>query len=256
MATIKGATGTAIAPVSWTFTTAGTAPSVDTTAPTVMARTPATSATGVPVADNVTATFSEAVQGYSTTTFTLKPGTSSTATSVNTAVTYDAATRTVTLNPSANLTANTQYTARLTGGTSAVRDMANNPLANVTWSFTTAPAPDTTAPTVTSRSPSSGTTGVNRNNNITVTFNEAVNGVSGTTFALRPGTATTGTAIAATVTRDGTTNRWILNPTSTLASNTRYTVTVTGGAAGIKDVAGNPLTNTTTSWSFTTGRST
>ena len=188
-ATIGRPTGTAIAPASWTFTTAGTAPSADTTAPTVTARTPATSATGVPVGDNVTATFSEAVQGYSTTTFTLKPGTSSTATSVNTAVTYDAATRTVTLNPSANLAPNTQYTARLTGGTSAVRDMANNPLANVTWSFTTAAGTDTTAPTVTSPSPSNGATGVSRTTNITVTFNEAVNGVSGTTFTLRPGTA-------------------------------------------------------------------
>ena len=52
--------------------------------------------------------------------------------------------------------------------------------------------------------------------------------------------------------RNGTTNQWILDPGPTLASRTTYTVTLTGGAAGIKDAAGNPLS--TISWSFTTSR--
>ena len=43
------------------------------TAPTVTAQTPAANATGIVPTDNVTATFSEAVQGVSATTFTLKP---------------------------------------------------------------------------------------------------------------------------------------------------------------------------------------
>jgi hypothetical protein len=252
--TIKGATGTAIAPMSWTFTTAGTAPPTDTTAPTVTARAPAANATGVAVGGDVTATFSEAVQGYSGTTFTLKSGTSSGNPSVNAVVSYDAATRVLTLNPSANLAANTLYTARLTGGSSAIRDMANNPLANASWTFTTGTPPDTTAPTVTSRNPSNGATGVSRTGNITATFSEAVSnviapvGTTPGTFTLRTGT---GTVVAAAVRRNGTTNQWILDPNSTLASRTTYTVTLTGGSAGIKDAAGNPLAADVT-WTFRT----
>jgi hypothetical protein len=53
------------------------------------------------------------------------------------------------------------------------------------------------------------------------------------------------------VSRNGATNQWILNPGATLAANTKFTVTLTGGAANIRDTAGNALT--TASWSFTTG---
>jgi methionine-rich copper-binding protein CopC len=256
-AAIRDSANNPLATGSWTFTTAATAPPPDTTAPTVTARTPTANVTGVAVGSDVTATFSEAVQGFGTTTFTLKPGTSSSATSVAAVVSYDAATRVATLNPSANLASNTLYTARLTGGTSAVRDMANNALANTSWTFTTAPPPDTTAPTVTSRSPSSNATGVSRTGNITATFSEAVSNVVAAdlsnpgTFTLRTGTTTgTGTAVTASVRRNGTSNQWILDPTSTLAARTTYTVTLTGGASGIKDAAGNPLA--TISWSFRT----
>ena len=55
----------------------------------------------------------------------------------------------------------------------------------------------------------------------------------------------------ASVTRSGTTNKWILDPAATLAANTTYTVTALGGVAAVRDLAGNPLK--TVSWSFTTG---
>ena len=112
---------------------------------------------------------------------------------------------------------------------------------------------------MTTRSPSSNATSVSRTGNITVTFSEAVSNViaaTGTTpgtFTLRTGTTTgTGNPVTAGVRRNGTTNQWILDPGPTLASRTTYTVTLTGGAAGIKDAAGNPLS--TISWSFTTSR--
>ena len=76
---------------------------------------------------------------------------------------------------------------------------------------------------MTTRSPSSNSTSVSRTGNITATFSEPVNGVSGTTFVLRTGSGTNGSVVAATVTRNGTTNQWILNPNSTLASRTTYT---------------------------------
>jgi len=201
----------------------------------------------------VTATFSESVSGVAGSnpaTFTLKNATTGAA--IAAAVTYNATTRVATLDPTANLAVNTPYTATLTGGASAIRDAANNPLATLSWTFTTAAAPpDTTAPTVTARTPSNGATSVNRNGNITVTFSEAVQAVSTSTFTLK---TSSGTLVSATVTRNGTTNQWILNPIPTLTSSTRYTVTLTGGATGIRDAAGNPLS--VAPWTFTTGRST
>ena len=94
----------------------------------------------------------------------------------------DATAQTVTLKPNTVLAANTQYTATLTGGTTGIKDMANNPLTNVSWTFITGAAPDTTAPTVTTRSPGNSAINVGRTGDITATFNEAVGGVSGTTF--------------------------------------------------------------------------
>jgi Bacterial Ig-like domain len=241
---IRDVANNPLATVSWTFTTAAAA---DRTAPTVTARSPAGDATGIAVGTSVKATFSEAVQGLTTSTFTLRAaGATSNATA---GVAYDAASRTATLTPSSALAANTRYAATLTN---AVKDVAGNPLAATTWTFTTAAAADRTAPTVSSRSPGSGATGVNRNGNVTVTFSEAVTGVSSTTFTIRKSSG--GSAVTAAVKRDGTTNRWILDPGSTLSSSTTYTVTVTGGTSGIKDAAGNPFGTTT--WTFRTGTST
>lgn len=47
---------------------------------------------------------------------------------------YNAATRTATLNPSAKLARGTRYTATLMGG---IKDSAGNALVPVSWSFTT-----------------------------------------------------------------------------------------------------------------------
>jgi hypothetical protein len=248
---IQDLAGNPLAPVSWTFTTLPAAAPVDTIPPTVTTTSPAANATGVAIGTStartpVTATFSEPVQGYSASTFTLRAAGATG--NVAAAVTYDVATRIATLTPSAPLAANTRYTATVTGGTTAVRDAANNPLATVTWAFTTAAAADRTAPTVTTRSPGSGSTGVSRTGNITVTFSEAVTGVSSATFTLKN---SSGSTITASVSRNGTSNQWILNPSPTLSSRVRYTVTVTGGTSGIKDAAGNPLTSA--SWTFTTG---
>ena len=161
-------------------------------------------------------------------------------------MTYDQATRRATLNPTSLLTPSTSYTATLTGGTSAIRDLTNRPLATTSWRFSTS-----SSPTVTSRAPGVNSTGVLRTANITATFSKPVNGVGTTTFTLK--NAATGVAVAATVTRNGTTNQWILNPAATLAASTRYTATITGGPTAVRDVAGTPMAST--AWSFTTGTS-
>ncbi|MDQ0862865.1 Ig-like domain-containing protein [Arthrobacter globiformis] len=213
----------------------------DTVAPTVTGRAPASAATGVGTVTNITATFSEFVQGVSASTFTLK---NAAGTTIPATVTYDQAARRATLDPTALLTPSTTYTATLTGGTATIRDLANRPLASTSWRFTTS-----AAPTVTSRAPGVNSTGALRTANITATFSKPVNGVGTATFTLK--NAATGAAVAATVTRNGTTNQWILNPAATLAPSTRYTATITGGPAAVRDVAGTPLAST--AWSFTTG---
>ena len=102
---------------------------------------------------------------------------------------------------------------------------------------------------MTARAPAGGATGISRTANVSATFSEAVDGVTTTTFQLR--NTATDALVTATVTRNGTTNQWVLNPGPTLAANTQYTVTLTGGATAIRDTAGMRLA--TTSWSFRTG---
>jgi hypothetical protein len=57
--------------------------------------------------------------------------------------------------------------------------------------------------------------------------------------------------VAATVTYNATNRTATIAPSSALASSTTYTISVVGGANGIKDAAGNALAQTATS-SFTT----
>ena len=102
----------------------------DTTAPTVVARTPAPNTT---VATNsvINATFSESVQA-STISFTLKAG----ATTIPASVSYNSGTFVATLTPSAALSAATTYTATVANA----KDSAGNTMSAVSWSFTTAAA--------------------------------------------------------------------------------------------------------------------
>ncbi|MEP7375512.1 MAG: Ig-like domain-containing protein [Chitinophagaceae bacterium] len=108
---------------------------------------------------------------------------------------------------------------------------------------------DNTPPTVSNVSPVNGATGVGTSTTVTATFNEAINAstVTSSTVQLRN---SANTLIAATLSTAGT--QVILTPSAALATSTLYTVTITGGASGVKDLAGNALANNY-SWSFTTG---
>ena len=230
--TIRDVAGNPLPGETWSFTTGP--------APTLTARSPANGATSVSTVANLTLTFSERVVGVSGSTFSVR---TPSGTVVPATVSYNSTTRTATLNPTANLPADVRYTATVTGGPSAVRDAAGNPLATSTWTFTTGPAP-----TVSSRYPASGQTGISRTADVAAVFSEAVQGVSTTTATLR---SPAGTVVSAVVAYNATTRRLTLNPSSTLAARTTYTATLTGGTTAIRDLAGNPLP--TTRWSFTTG---
>ena len=127
--------------------------------------------------------------------------------------------------------------------------------------------PDTTAPTVASETPTK-TTGVSRTNpNITATFSEPVD--KATAEAIDPTTlksvnvkltnTATGKQVAATVSCDADPcNKVTITPKRSLAANTKYKATVTGG---VEDLEGNALDQNQTqignqpkNWTFTTRR--
>jgi hypothetical protein len=98
----------------------------ETIPPSLTNRSPSPSAT-VAGNTNVTATFSEPVQAASI-AFELRDSLNAAVAAV---VTYDANTRTVLLDPVANLVSGGTYTAILSGAT----DLAGNQMAAVTWTF-------------------------------------------------------------------------------------------------------------------------
>lgn len=232
----KDQAGNIGSPTNAAFTVASAPPPpAGGTAPVVSARAPGGGATAASQTANITATFSANVTGISGTSFTLKNAAGATVPAV---VSYNPLTRLATLNPNATLAADTRFTAALT---SAVKNAAGTSLTAVSWTFTTGPRP-----AVSTKTPATNAVGVSRTANITATLSETATGVSSTTFRLT--SAVTGAAVAAAVSYNPLTRVATLNPTATLAANTKYTATLTGS---IKDAAGNPLTTTT--WSFTTG---
>ncbi|MDQ0821165.1 Ca2+-binding RTX toxin-like protein [Arthrobacter sp. V4I6] len=124
---IRDAAGNTMAASSWSFLT-GPAPTVTATS----------AVTAVPRNSNVTATFSEIITGFSTSTVQITNVASGAV--VTSALTFNPLTRVLTINPSATLAAGTQYRVQITGGTAAVRDTAGNPLTTRTWTFTTGSA--------------------------------------------------------------------------------------------------------------------
>ena len=233
---VKDLAGNALA-ANYTFSfTTGAA--IDITAPTVTLTDPLNNATAVASSKAVGVTFSEAMTAstISTSTFTLKQGT----TAVAGTVSYTGTKATFT--PSSPLTASAIYTATITTG---AKDLIGNALAaNYIFNFTTAAPLDITAPTVTLTDPLNNATAVALNKAVTVTFSEAMtaSSISTSTFTLKQGT----TAVAGTVSYSGTTATF--TPSAALTASTVYTATITTGA---KDVAGNALAASTV-LSFTT----
>ncbi|HCL06745.1 MAG TPA: hypothetical protein DHW64_12650 [Chitinophagaceae bacterium] len=206
--------------------------------PTVTSTFPANLATGVPLNSKLSATFSEAIDPatISGTSFRLNQGT----TPVAGTVTYTGLT--AGFAPTANLAANTLYTATVT---KAAKDLAGNAmLVDYVWTFTTGAAPDLIRPTVVSTDPANTETGVALDKRVTATFSEVMDPVSVNTqtFTLRTGN----TAVLGTIIYNGLTAT--LTPLANLAPSTVYTATITTGA---KDLAGNTILSNY-NWTFTT----
>jgi uncharacterized protein (TIGR03437 family) len=219
----------------WVFTTGA---SSSTTPPTVISTAPLSGAANVPIGNQLSATFSEAMNPatISTATFTLTQG----GTPVSGSVTY--AGTTAVFAPLSSLIPNTSYTAAITTG---AMDLAGNALAaKFSWTFVTGSSGNTTPPTVISTVPVNGSTGIAPGGNITATFSEAVNPLTITTatFTLQLGA----TPVAGNVTYSGTVATFA--PLSALLPATTYTATITNA---VQDLAGNALAGNVV-WSFTT----
>jgi Bacterial Ig-like domain len=125
-------------PDSRTWTVDTTSSSGDTTAPTVSSTSPANYATNVARTTSVTATFSEEMDPATLTTSTVTLVRSGTTTPISATVSYDEASRKVTLKPAASLASYTGYRVTVKGGSSGAKDKAGNPLAaDTVWSFWT-----------------------------------------------------------------------------------------------------------------------
>lgn len=229
-ATIKDLTGNALqTDYVWTFSTGASL------SPSVIATDPINLATGVLLNKIVTASFNVTMDPLSitSTSFTLKNGT----TPVTGTVNYNGTTAFFT--PTSALAPSTTYTGTITTG---AKNTDGIPLGtNYVWTFTTGTI---SAPRVTSTDPLNLATGVALNKVISATFSEAMDPskITTTTFTLMNGT----TVVSGTVNYSGTIATF--TPSVNLLSGTTYTAKITTGAMNI---AGTPLANDYV-WTFNT----
>jgi hypothetical protein len=215
--------------------------------PAVTSVSPSAGATNVSIDADVMATFSKKMKAstLSTGTFTLtKSGTGTSSGVVAGAVTYSG--QTATFNPSASLEANTAYTATVTTG---VKDEADKGMTvDYSWNFTTGATASVSGPSVTSVSPTNGSTSASTTANVTATFNSAMDATSFTnsTFTLKKG----GTDVTGTVSASG--NTATFNPMGDLEAGATYDAMLT---TGVRSASGTAMATGFT-WSFTVAGST
>jgi hypothetical protein len=176
---------------------------------------------------------------------------------VYTSWSYDAAARILTIKPESrctgvvNCTGDKQYKNNMPhllvvkGGPGGVATPAPNPMTLVndfTVEFNVSSMGDGVAPAMTYQYPAASATGVSRNAQLVVSFNEPFDPrtVKNTTVFIN--------GVAGTVTYDARTWSVFFKPSAPLNANQTYTATVNG----VKDSSGNA---TVASWTFTTGAS-
>jgi hypothetical protein len=223
----------------------------DATPPTITAFNPAGGSSNVPTSATATVTFSEALDPATVNGSSVQLRNAASGAAIASTLSYAAGGTVVTLSPTSPLSQSTNYLIVVQGGASGVKDSAGNALASTaTSSFATAAPSDTTAPTVTAFNPAFGSANVAISATMAVTFSEALNAstVNASTVFVRNAS---NVVVAASVAYNSSTNTATITPTGDLANSTTYTIVAKGGAAGVKDLAGNALAADATS-SFTT----
>jgi hypothetical protein len=235
----------------WSFTTGAVA---NATAPTVILTNPMNLAASVPLNQKVAAIFSEAMDPATLSapgTFTLVATVG--AIPVAGTVTYNAASRTVLFTPTANLAANTQFTATIS---SAAKDLSGNALIAGAvpnpWTFTTGTVANAAGPTLTQEFPADLATLVGIDTTISATFSAAMNPATINTTTFLVTVTADGTPVSGTVAYDVASQIATFTPLANLASSTQYTATVSPAA---QDLSGNALVPgmVANPWKFTTG---
>jgi methionine-rich copper-binding protein CopC len=213
----------------------------------VTAVNPLNGATGVSLAGTSLITFSEPIDPATLTTTTYNLRVTSTGDIIPGTIVYNATARTAEYKPTGSLPNATNVTVTVTAG---VKDLAGNALSPVfTSTFTTR---DEVGPTVIATSPANGATGVSTSAVVNITFSEAVDASTVNSTNITMSVTTSGAAVAGTVSYNAATHVATFTPSSPLAQNTGYTVTVSGS---IRDPAGNVMGSNFV-FSFSTGDST
>jgi hypothetical protein len=221
----------------WSFTTAPSVVTKDTTPPAVLSTDPLNGAVGIAIDASLSAVFSEAMDPSTIddTTFELTQGAMSVAGSVSYTGT------TATFAPTAALFAGIPYTATITTG---AKDLAGNALAaDSTWTFTTG-----TPPEVITTNPVNGAFGVAVDRQVEATFDVAMDAstLDDASFTLKQGAV----PVPGTVTYAGMTATF--TPVNDYPHNAILTATITTAA---RDKAGNALLQDFV-WTFQTGSKT
>ena len=229
-------------------------------APTVTATNPAAGATNILVTVKPTATFSEKMDPATITASTVRlldsTGASVAQAAGSPSLSADGLTATIT--PASNLGYVKTYRVNVIGGASGAKDITGKAMASdYTQSpgFTTATAPDTTAPTVSSTNPADGATSVVITVKPQVVFSEAMDAATITASTVQlldsTGAPVAQAAGSPALSADGLTAT--ITPAASLKERTNYKIRVVGGSSGAKDRAGNPLASTfTQTTGFTT----
>ncbi len=239
------ASGNNVAEDILSFTTAA---DLDETAPTVSSSVPADDATDFPANSAITLTFDELVQvGTGDITITPSGGNALTIPVMDAQVTIAGAV--VTIDPTANLELSAGYVLTIPAG--AFMDLSGNNNAEDTLSFTTAAALDETAPTLSSSVPVAGATDFRADDDIVLTYSEAVQRGTGSITITPMGGGTPLTIpVADTVQVTIADNVVTIDLTANLELNTRYTLTIPAG--GFIDTSGNSAAELTLSFTIDT----
>ena len=209
-----------------------TAMALDTTLPTVNFSVPANNATGVAVDANIVLTYDEAVQKGSG-SITLQPTGGTVVTIPISTAQVSVAGAVVTINPTVDLLAGTDYTLMIPAG--VIDDLAGNSAGSLTLNFATAAAADITPPTINSSAPTSGAT-INAFDNIVLMYSEAVQKGSGS-ITLQPSVGTLVTIPISSAQVSVVASVVAIDPTADLLAGTAYTLSFPAGA--FQDLAGN-----------------
>jgi hypothetical protein len=222
------------APVQWTFTTV--------VGPTVVTKVPANGAVNQAVNQTISAVFSQDMDQSTITTATFylaKTGGSP----LPATLAYSAGTRTATLTPLATYEPGATYRVTLS---TAVRGVNGAALVDtpVTWTFSVV----SDAPSITSRGPDNGATGVSVTQSIQAAFDADMIAatITSATFYVQP---VGGSPVPATVTYSATTHIATVDPTAPLDNGKTYQVTL---SAAVQGQGGLPVVGAPVIWFFTT----